>query len=70
MFWSLGLMWNIKNEPFLKDIEWLTGAQIALSTGTSGNSEIPYYDHLALVSGGPKYNDEPVSTPNRAATKS
>ena len=36
----------------------LTGAQIALSTGTSGNSEIPYYDHLALVSGGPKYNDE------------
>ena len=55
MFWSLGLMWNIKNEPFLKDIEWLTGAQIALSTGTSGNSEIPYYDHLALVSGGPKY---------------
>ena len=26
-FWSLGFMWNIKNEAFLKDVEWLTGAQ-------------------------------------------
>lgn len=54
-FWSLGFMWNIKNEAFLKDVRWLSGAQIALSTGTSGNSEIPNYDHLALVSGGPNY---------------
>ena len=58
MFWSLGFMWNIKNEAFLKDIEWLTNAQIKLSTGTSGNSEIPYYDHLALVAGDANYNDE------------
>lgn len=57
-FWSLGFMWNIKNEAFLKDVEWLTSVQIALSTGTSGNSEIPNYDHLALVSGGANYNDE------------
>ena len=54
-FWSLGFKWNIKNEAFLKDVKWLSGAQIALSTGTSGNSEIPNYDHLALVSGGPNY---------------
>lgn len=54
-FGSLGFMWNIKNEAFLKDVKWLSGAQIALSTGTSGNSEIPNYDHLALVSGGPNY---------------
>lgn len=57
-FWSLGFMWNAKQENFLKDIDWLTNAQVALSTGTSGNSEIPNYDHLALVSGGPNYNDE------------
>ena len=57
-FWSLGFMWNIKNENFLKDLEWLSGAQIALSTGTSGNSSIPDYDHLALVAGGPNYMDE------------
>lgn len=57
-FWSLGFMWNIKQEEFLQDIDWLTGAQITLSSGTSGNSEIPNYDHLALVGGGTNYNDE------------
>ncbi len=57
-FWSLGFMWNVKQEAFLQDIDWLTSAQIALSSGTSGNSEIPNYDHLALVGGGPNYNDE------------
>ena len=57
-FWSVGLMWNAKGEKFLKDVNWLTNAQVALSTGTTGNSEIPDYDHLALVAGGPNYNDE------------
>ncbi|WP_418213406.1 SusC/RagA family TonB-linked outer membrane protein [Bacteroides difficilis] len=57
-FWSLAFMWNIKNEAFLKDVSWLTSAQVKASTGTSGNSEIPYYDHLALVSGNANYNDE------------
>ena len=54
-FWSLGLMWNVKSENFLKDVDWLTNAQLAVSTGTSGNSSIPNYDHLALVSGGKEY---------------
>lgn len=57
-FWSLGFMWNIKNEAFLKDIEWLNSAQVKLSTGTSGNSTIPDYDHLALVSGNANYLDQ------------
>ena len=69
MFWSLGFMWNIKNEAFLKDIEWLTNAQIKLSTGTSGNSEIPYYDHLALVSGNANYNDEAGIYPKQSGNE-
>lgn len=51
-------MWNAKKENFLKKHEWLTNAQVAFSTGTSGNSEIPNYDHLALVAGGYKYMDQ------------
>lgn len=54
-FWSLGAMWNVKGEKFLEDIEWLTNAQFSASIGTSGNSSIPAYDHLSLVSGGPVY---------------
>ncbi len=54
-FWSVGLMWNLKQEEFMKRFDWLTTAQIAFSTGTSGNSEIPNYDHLELVGGGANY---------------
>ena len=56
-FWSVGLMWNAKRESFLSGAYWLSNAQLALSTGTSGNSSIPNYDHLALVGGGANYND-------------
>ncbi len=54
-FWSVGFMWNLKNEKFMKKYDWLTNAQIALSTGTSGNSTIPDFDHLELVGGGANY---------------
>ncbi len=55
-FWSAGLMWNMRNESFMKNAaSWLTNAQIAFSTGTSGNSSIPNYEHLALVGGGADY---------------
>lgn len=54
-FWSVGLMWNARSEEFLKDISWLTNAQVAFSTGTTGNSAIPPYDHMALSSGAPSY---------------
>ena len=54
-FGSVGLMWNLKREAFMQEYEWLTDARINVSTGTSGNSEIPYYDHLELVGGGANY---------------
>ena len=55
-FGSAGLMWNMRNEEFAAGArEWLTTAQISLSSGTSGNSDIPNYEHLALVGGGLDY---------------
>ena len=64
-FWSLGFMWNLRNEKFMqKSGSWLTNAQIAASTGTSGNSSIPDYDHLALVSSGYNYMDSPGIAPS------
>lgn len=55
-FWSVGFLWNLRNEDFLKDVSWLTNLQFNVSTGTSGNSSIPNYDHLALVGGGIEYD--------------
>ena len=56
-------MWNVKKEKFLQDVKWLSNAQIAVSTGTSGNSSIPDYDHLALVNSGHNYDDSPGIAP-------
>lgn len=57
-FWSVGLMWNVKRESFLQPYSWLSNAQVTFSTGTSGNSAIPNYDHLALVAGGINYGGD------------
>ena len=55
-FWSLGFMWNIRKENFMAGtLDWLTNGQISFSTGTSGNSTIPNYEHLALIGGGLDY---------------
>lgn len=55
-FWSMGFMWNVRKESFMKNTaKWLTNAQVAVSLGTSGNSSIPDYDHLALVGSGANY---------------
>ena len=55
-FWSVGFMWNLRNERFMERASrWLTNLQLSLSTGTSGNSSIPNYEHLALVGGGLDY---------------
>ena len=56
VFGAVGFMWNLRNEDFMSSSRnWLTMGQIALSSGTSGNSEIPNYEHLALIGGGSDY---------------
>ncbi len=62
-FWSTGLMWNFGNESFMDDLSWVTRAQLAYSAGTSGNSSIPNYEHLALVAGGSDYVERPGMYP-------
>ena len=57
-FWSVGLMWDMKKENFLKKYDWLTTTRLALSTGTSGNSDIGYYAWQSLVKGGMDYMGE------------
>lgn len=62
-FGSVGFMWNMRNEDFLEGAKgWLTNAQISFNSGTSGNSSIPNYEHLALVGNNGNY----VGTPGLA----
>ncbi len=70
-FWSVGGMWNLRNEDFMSSTrDWLSFAQVALSTGTSGNSEIPNYEHLALVSGGLDYIGNAGMAPRQPGNES
>lgn len=56
VFGAVGFMWNVRNEEFMSGTrDWLTLGQISFSSGTSGNSEIPNYEHLALIGGGSDY---------------
>lgn len=56
-FWSLGTMWNLSRESFMQSTKgWLTNAQVTFSAGTSGNSSIPNFEHMELVSGGLIYD--------------
>ena len=68
-FSSLGFMYNVKSTDWLKDMKWLSTARIAVSTGTSGNSEIPNYYHLARYRVVPTTIILPVSIHHRVVTR-
>lgn len=58
-FWSAGAMWNMKNEDFLKGVNWLTDAKIRFNYGTTGNSGIGNYAFMGSIVQGNTYNGEP-----------
>lgn len=48
-FWSVGAMWDAKNEDFLKDVNWLNKLNISASYGTVGNSGISNYLSVGTI---------------------
>lgn len=62
-FWSVGAMWNLKNEDFLKSNDVISALSARVSYGTQGNSDFgqsTYYANnytaLATVGASKKYN--------------
>lgn len=49
LFYSVGLLWKIKKEGFLKNIDWLDEFDFKVSYGTQGNSSIPPYMTASYV---------------------
>ena len=48
-FISGGFMWDMKQEGFMRNVRFIKSLRIKGSVGTTGNSSIGNYDHLALV---------------------
>ena len=42
-------MWKLKEESFLKNIDWLTDLNLRFSTGVSGNARIGDYRNMILA---------------------
>lgn len=57
-FWSAGVMWDLKKESFMKNVTPITSLQLSYNVGTSGNSSIGNYEHLAIMIEGTEYNGE------------
>jgi outer membrane receptor protein involved in Fe transport len=55
-FWSVGGSWRIKEESFLKDVDFIDNLKIRSSYGTQGNDGIAgttlYLDQYTMVSDG------------------
>src|SRR5690606_37385865 len=39
-FWSLGASWNLKREPFLSKVDWLSNLNFRTSYGAQGNDNL------------------------------
>lgn len=55
-FWSVGASWRMKEENFLKDVDYLDNLKLRLSYGTSGNKTgLARYASLGLWTASPDY---------------
>lgn len=59
-FWSVGMLWKLKDEKFLKNSSWIDDLDLKFSVGTSGNSNaLSDYASLSLVLNNQSYKDLP-----------
>ncbi len=47
-FWSLGLGWNLHNEAFMENVDWLKQFKVVASIGTTGNQALLANQSLAM----------------------
>jgi len=71
-FPSAAFAWRAINEPFLKDVKFMSDAKVRLSYGNSGNNRIPNYLMLSQLANGnyPLNNNNSITVyPNNLENK-
>lgn len=58
-FWSVGLMWKLKKENFLRNVRAVNDLNFKVSYGTQGNAAIGNYTSLGLIGSG-TYAESPT----------
>ena len=49
-FWSVGAGWNVHNEPFMKNVEWVNRLKLRASYGYTGSQGFSSYDAMPTFS--------------------
>ena len=55
-FYAIGAMWNLKNEKFMQNVNWLSELKLRANYGTTGNSGIDNYKYQGTIGTGRPYN--------------
>jgi TonB-linked SusC/RagA family outer membrane protein len=69
-FWSVGASWNIDQEDFMKDVDFISQLKLRSSYGVNGNAGIGNYDAPPLYGYGANYNQSPGSAPTNVGDSS
>jgi TonB-linked SusC/RagA family outer membrane protein len=69
-FWSVGFSWNVDNEAFMQNVDFISQLKLRASYGVNGNAGIGNYDWLTLYSYGSNYNQQPGSVPSNVGDSS
>ncbi|UZR94554.1 SusC/RagA family TonB-linked outer membrane protein [Chondrinema litorale] len=64
-FWSVGAAWNISEETFLSNANFVNSLKLRASYGLSGNSNIDINKYQALLQYDANYNDEGAVYPGQ-----
>ena len=65
-FWSVGASWNIHNESFMENVDFINMLKLRGSYGISGNFNIGNYDQYGLYTPA-EYNGSSVMIPDQPA---
>ncbi len=65
-FYSFGASWNLHNEAFLENTNWLDALKVRLSYGINGNDRIGNYEHWGIY-GPVSYNARTGMSPTQPA---
>ncbi len=64
-FWSVGAAWNLSQEAFMSNINWLNSLRVRGSYGVSGNSDVGINQYQALLSYDADYFAQGAVYPSR-----
>ncbi len=58
-FGSVAASWRLKEEAFLRDVDWLSNLRLKFSYGINGTLPSSFYGHMPLYNYGSNYNEKP-----------